>query len=209
MTQHQEQLAALQEIRSLMERSSSFTSLSGFSGIVVGLLALVGLGVVYGIMNQQHVSYSAVCQGQLPAATGQLLMLTALATLVLALGSVVFFSWLKAQKAGQSIWQEPGQRVFGNLFIPLIAGGVFCGVLLYHQIPYLVAPAMLIFYGLALINSSKYTFIDIHYLGLGQIALGLLASFQVEYGLLAWGAGFGGLNILYGTLMYDKYEKDR
>lgn len=199
----------MQEIRSLMERSSRFTSLSGFSGIIVGLLALVGLSVVYGILNQQHISYLAVCQGQLPAANGQLLMLTALATLVLALGSVAFFSWLKAQKAGQSIWQQPGQRVFGNLFIPLIAGGVFCGVLLYHQIPYLVAPAMLIFYGLALINSSKYTFIDIRYLGLGQIALGLLASFQVEYGLLAWGAGFGGLNILYGTLMYYKYEKDR
>lgn len=67
----------MQEIRSLMERSSRFTSLSGFSGIIVGLLALVGLGVVYGILNQQYVSYSAVCQGQLPAATGPLLMLTA------------------------------------------------------------------------------------------------------------------------------------
>jgi hypothetical protein len=207
MTQHQEELAALQEIRSLMQRSSRFTSLSGLSGILAGLLALVSMGVVYGYLHQKNVTYADVCRGNLPAGTGTFLVLAALVTLILALVCVIALTYVKAQKAQESIWHLQGQRMFSNLSIPLLAGGVFCFILVYHQIIYLVVPAMLVFYGLAMINSSKYTFAEIRYLGIGEIVLGLLVGFWVDYGLLAWGAGFGVLNILYGALLYYRYEK--
>ncbi|WP_461142371.1 hypothetical protein [Spirosoma pomorum] len=207
MAQHQEELAALQEIRSLMQRSSRFTSLSGLSGILAGLLALISVGIVYGYLHQKDVTYADVCRGNLPAETGTFLVVVALITLVLALGSVIVLTYVKAQKAQESIWHLQGQRLFSNLSIPLLAGGVFCLILVYHQIVYLVVPAMLVFYGLAMLNSSKYTFAEIRYLGIGEIILGLLVGFWVDYGLLAWGAGFGILNILYGTLLYFRYEK--
>jgi hypothetical protein len=207
MTQHQEELAALQEIRSLMQRSSRFTSLSGLSGILAGLLALVSMGFVYGYLHQKNVTYADVCRGNLPAKTGTFLVLAALVTLILALGCVIALTYVKAQKAQESIWHLQGQRMFSNLSIPLLAGGVFCFILVYHQIIYLVVPAMLVLYGLAMINSSKYTFAEIRYLGIGEIVLGLLVGFWVDYGLLAWGAGFGVLNILYGALLYYRYEK--
>jgi hypothetical protein len=154
-------------------------------------------------------TYSALYQEKLSPETGLFLMLVALVILVLALGSVLTLTAVKAQKAQESIWHLQGQRMFTNLSIPLLAGGVFCLILVYHQILYLVAPSMLVFYGLALINSSKYTFQEIRYLGLGQLAIGLLAGFWIEYGLLAWGVGFGGLNILYGALLYYRYEKGK
>jgi hypothetical protein len=207
MTQHQEELAALQEIRTLMQRSSRFDYLSGLSGIVAGLLALVGVGIVYWYLSQHTMTYSDVYQGKLSPEAGLFLMLVALVTLVLALGSVLVLTAIKAQKAQESIWHLQGQRMFTNLSIPLLAGGVFCLILVYHQLLYLIAPSMLVFYGLALINSSKYTFQEIRYLGLGQLAVGLLAGFWIEQGLLAWAAGFGGLNILYGALLYYRYEK--
>jgi hypothetical protein len=94
-----------------------------------------------------------------------------------------------------------------NLAIPLAVGGIFCAILLYHGIVYLMAPAMLIFYGLALVNGSKYTLTDIRYLGLSEIVLGVFAAFFIGYGLLAWAIGFGVLHIVYGTLMYYKYER--
>lgn len=205
---HQEELAALQEIRNLMQRSSRFTWLSGLSGIVAGIIALVSVGVVYWYLSQQNLSYADLYQGKLTQETGTFLGLVAGTALVLALGSVLFLTSLKARKAQESIWHIQGQRLFTNLGIPLLAGGVFCLILVHHQLFYLVAPSMLVFYGLALINSSKYTFTELRYLGIGQLIVGLLAGFWIEYGLLAWGVGFGGLNILYGALLYYKYEKE-
>jgi len=71
----------------------------------------------------------------------------------------------------------------------------------------LIAPVMLVFYGLALINASKYTLNDIRYLGYAETVIGLIACFFVDYGLLAWTIGFGALHIIYGLMMFYKYEK--
>ncbi|MFD1143555.1 hypothetical protein ACFQ4C_20680 [Larkinella insperata] len=208
MKSYQEQLATLEEIRSLMQRSSRFTSLSGLSGVAVGLLALAGTGLVNWHLNQQNLLYQDVYQGRINQETAIFLVTVVLSLFILAVGSVLLLTGLKAQKSGQAIWHHQGQRLFSNLFIPIAVGGLFCLILLYHNILYLVAPCMLIFYGLALIHSSKYTFSEIRYLGLGEIALGLLACFQIEYGLIAWGMGFGGLNILYGALIHYTYERN-
>ncbi|MES2397617.1 MAG: hypothetical protein V4549_16525 [Bacteroidota bacterium] len=70
-----------------------------------------------------------------------------------------------------------------------------------------MAPSSLLFYGLALINASKYTLNDIRYLGICEIVLGLIASLYIGYGLLFWAAGFGVLHIVYGAVMYYKYER--
>jgi hypothetical protein len=95
------------------------------------------------------------------------------------------------------------------LFIPLIAGGLFVAALLFHGLIFLIAPVTLIFYGLALINASKHTYHDVKYLGLIEIALGLIASFFVGYGLFVWALGFGVMHIVYGILMYLKYEHSK
>ncbi|MEZ0538388.1 hypothetical protein [Fibrella arboris] len=207
MAQDQDQLAALQEIRSLMERSARFTSLSGLSGIAVGLVALAGVALVYWKLNSLHLTYTDLYTGTFSQEMSTFLMLVAVGVLLLAAGAAIGFSQFKARKDKQSIWHHQALAMVNNLCIPMAAGGVFCLVLLYHHNLYLVAPSMLVFYGLALINSSKYTFTDIRYLGLGELVLGLLVCFQVEYGLVAWGLGFGGLHILYGALIYYKYER--
>jgi hypothetical protein len=112
-----------------------------------------------------------------------------------------------SKRKGIKIWDNSTKRLLINLAIPLIAGGLFCLVLLFHGIIGLVAPATLIFYGLALLNASKYTFDDIRYLGLCEIVLGLAGSFFIGYGLLFWSIGFGLLHIIYGAVMYFKYER--
>jgi len=74
---------------------------------------------------------------------------------------------------------------------------------------WLIAPSTLLFYGLALINASKYTFDELRYLGIAEIVLGIIACFLVGYGLIFWTVGFGFLHIIYGTFMYFKYESVR
>ena len=127
--------------------------------------------------------------------------------LIASLAAGIFFTVRKAKRKGQGIWDSTAKRVLINLFIPLAVGGLFCIELLYYRLVGLVPPATLIFYGLALINASKYTLHDIRFLGICEVILGLIASLFLEYALLFWALGFGVLHIIYGVVMYVKYEK--
>jgi hypothetical protein len=80
-------------------------------------------------------------------------------------------------------------------------------ILLKHEHFGLVAPVSLIFYGVALINSSKYTFGTVKYLGIGEVIIGLIAAYFPGNGLLFWALGFGVLHIIYGVFMYLKFDR--
>lgn len=197
-------LEDLQEIRSLMERSSRFISLSGLSGICAGTFALAGAFITWQYVHHDYAGFIWNIVDQVPA----LWFLAAVACGVLLMSVVtgIFFTTRNAKRKGQKIWDASSRNLLINLAIPLIAGGLFCLVLLYHA-PALMAPATLVFYGLALINASKYTLSDIRYLGFCEIITGLFASVSPGYGLLFWAFGFGVLHIIYGAMMYFKYER--
>jgi len=196
----------LQEIKSLMERSSRFISLSGLSGVFAGLYALAGAYITqtYWIPQRgsDHLEEYAAKNYNLE------MLILALSILTLSILTAIFFTTRNARKKKQKVWDRLSQRMLFNLSVPLITGGIFILILLWKQMGiYLIAPAMLIFYGLALINGSKYTLNDIRYLGYCEIALGLLATYFYGNGLLFWTLGFGVLHIIYGALMYWKYER--
>ena len=209
---NKEQLDNLHEIRNLMEKSSRFLSLSGLSGISAGIIALIGAAVAFFYLNfdERYFNISQYFQDhmhhQMQSGIG-FLVLDAIFILVLALAAGLYFTTRKARKKGLRVWDNTAKRLMVNLFLPLDSGGVFCLILLYHGIIFLIAPATLIFYGLALINASKYTLPDIRYLGVSEILLGLIGSIFVGYGLIIWAIGFGILHIAYGTVMYFKYEQ--
>lgn len=207
MIQQDEQLQTLHEIRTIMERSSRFHSLSGLSGIFVGIFALAGAGAIQWYLAGHHLRYSDLFTIDMSAETARFLATTAAAVFGVAGLSTLYFTFLKAQKARQSVWTSQAKRLLINFCLPLGVGGAFCGVLVYHAIGYLIAPTMLLFYGLALVNASKYTYADLRSLGLCELALGLVSCFLTGYGLLAWALGFGLLHILYGGIMFYKYEK--
>jgi hypothetical protein len=71
----------------------------------------------------------------------------------------------------------------------------------------LIPAASLIFYGLALINGSKYTLGEVRYLGFAQLITGFIALWFVGSGLYFWAFGFGILHIIYGVAMWWKYER--
>ena len=134
------------------------------------------------------------------------LLIVASSVLLLALAFGYVFTARKAKKLGQKTWDKSSRQLLLAVFVPLIAGGIFCLAMYYHGVFGLIAPAMLIFYGLALINGSKYTLDDIRYLGYLETALGLISCFKIGYGLYFWAFGFGVLHIVYGISMYVKYE---
>ena len=201
-------LEALQDIRKIMERSSRFLSLSGLSGLSAGICALAGAGVAYQWIRQLGVlRLTAGDNGtDINMLRGRLFVL-ALIILATALALALYFTWRKANKLHQPIWDHSSKNLLANLLIPLVAGGLFAIGLLYHNEWRFVAPACLVFYGLALVNASKFTLRDIRYLGLLEICLGLINLYYVEFGLYFWAIGFGLLHIIYGLIMWWKYDK--
>jgi lysylphosphatidylglycerol synthetase-like protein (DUF2156 family) len=214
MTMYQQNhLEAIQDIRKMMEQSSRFISLSGLSGVVAGCWALLGATVAYIYLDMspfdgQRINYyEAIEQQKWGVDYLSFFLINASLVLFLAVSSGILFTTHAAKKKGQKIWGPLTRRLLINLMIPLVAGGVFCLAMLHHGILGFIAPATLIFYGLALVNASKYTLNDIRYLGISEIVLGLVAIFFLGHGLAFWVIGFGFLHIIYGTLMYMKYER--
>lgn len=215
MKNPQDHLKTLGEIRSLMERSSRFLSLSGLSGISAGMLALIGVGCAYWYLsidpfsNRPYYFHLAFHPYLRPWDVLKFLVLDAFFVLVLSLSLGIYFSWRKSKKLGLPIWDRSTNRLIINMFIPLVSGGLFCLILLGQDYDYIIwLPSLtLLFYGLALLNASNYTYRDIRYLGISEVILGLAAGIWIEKGLFIWTLGFGVLHIIYGSLMYFKYER--
>ena len=204
-------LETLTEIKQLMERSSRFISLSGLSGVFAGFYALAGAYAAYNCLGLEGVGYfsGTFLAENVASRSAKLgfLLSDAIIILCLAIGTGIYFTTRKAKKDGNSIFDATAKKLIVNLSIPLGVGGIFCLALYFHGAFIFIAPALLVFYGLALINASKYTRNDIRGLGVAEISLGLLSSFVVGYGLLFWTIGFGVLHIVYGAYVYFKYEK--
>jgi ABC-type phosphate transport system permease subunit len=198
----------LSEIKQLMERSSRFISLSGFSGIFAGIYALLGAMAAYFYMQSRARDTGNGDMAGIEELDLLLFLLAdAVIVLILAVGTGIWLTTRKARKDGNSLFDTAAKKLIVNLCIPLVTGGLFCLALIYHGNTFYVAPSMLIFYGLALVHASKYTRDDVRSLGLSEIALGLISLFIVGYGLVFWAVGFGLLHIIYGAYMYNKYEK--
>lgn len=204
----------LQEIRGMMARSSRFMSLSGMSGVIAGLAALIGAWLVwreiqfYGVTDYSQGYYEAfVLDGKLNTSLLWFCAITAVGVLAVSLIAGTVLTLRKAKKDNAQVLSRPALLLFQSLFIPLVTGGIVSLGLVYHGYTSLIAPVMLIFYGIGLESASKYTLRDIHFLGISEVILGLVSLFFLNHGLLFWSIGFGALHIIYGAMMYFKYER--
>ena len=214
-TENSQHLEAIQDIRNMMKKSTRFLSLSGLSGVFAGIYALVGAYIAYLMLGEFAASFRDDVSRDAGMSVKERLfglyvdyVLLAAAILVASIVTAYVFSNRKAKREGHKLFDHTAIRVLINLCIPLVAGGLFCLALLYHGAIVFIAPCMLLFYGMALINASKYTYDDIRYFGICEIILGLINAFNLGNGLLYWSLGFGVLHIVYGAVMWFKYEKN-
>jgi hypothetical protein len=213
-------LETLQDIKRMMERSSRFISLSGWSGISAGICALVGAWAAqHRISNYLQAlrsdgdGYDSYYRGgtvslsRSASALYQDLVLIAGLTFIAAFVSAFLFTRARSRRHGTSLWDRTVQRLAWNTILPMVVGGLVILRAMYLGYFVLVAPGCLIFYGLALVNASKYTLGEIRYLGYGQLILGIINLWTGGLGLYFWAAGFGILHIVYGAFMWWKYER--
>jgi hypothetical protein len=211
MNTPKEQLDAIKDMRNMMERSSRFLSLCGLSGVAIGIIALIGAAALYiqfdlPLLNSGFEYKLASIQATLDDKNFLFLIADALIVLLVAVIAGILMSINQSKKLQLPSWDLTAKRLLINLFIPLAAGGVLCLIMMTKgELGYLI-PVTLIFYGLSLVNASKYSFDEIRTLGILQILLGLIAAWQPNYALLLWASGFGILHIGYGLLIHTKHQ---
>ena len=209
MHEHTTPLNTLEDITQIMQKSSRFISLSGWSGIAAGVCALLG---AWYTATKVDCWVSGDCQFEsLVSEEGinmqSTLLQIALVTFFSALSLAFVFTYLRSKETRTPIWNYASKRLIINVAIPMITGGLFIYRMMELGYFALLAPACLLFYGLALVNASKYTLAEIRYLGYGQLLLGIINCWALGYGLYFWAAGFGILHIIYGTMMWYRYER--
>ena len=199
-------LRALNDIKKMMERSSRFISLSGISGIVVGICALIGAYLANSRINT-YFQKEYPGEGACPSCLKHDLIVIALVVFLAAFVTATLFTFYKSKKQNIPIWGNAARRLLWNTMIPMIAGGFFLWRMMeYNQYDF-IAAGCLLFYGLALVNGSKYTLGEVKYLGYAQIILGIINLWMVRKGLLFWAIGFGVFHIIYGIAMWWKYDR--
>ena len=190
------------QIKDMMSRSSRFISLTGLSGILAGIYAITGAAIAYFFFLPKEGESVTISSIHFKYIIG-ILMLVA----VLSFITAYLLTTRKAKRNNEKIWDDTTKRLLINFFVPLITGGIYILIKLNSRHYGLSASLMLIFYGLALINASKYTIGTVKYLGYSQIVLGLICAAFPGYGFWFWVLGFGILHIVYGTIMHFKEEK--
>ncbi len=190
-----------------MERSSRFISLSGLSGVLAGVYALTGAFIAYRLVYKEDSGLRLRDFYANDPLVLWPLFAIAMVVLVLSVFTGVWLTIRQAKRKGENYWNPVSKRLLANLCIPLFTGGLFILALIVRGEYDIIAPVSLIFYGLALVSGSQYTYSDVKFLGFLEIALGLLAAITPGFGLIFWVIGFGFLHILYGAIMHFKYDK--
>jgi len=198
-------LEQLQQIKSMMEKSSRFVSLSGWGGISAGLCALVGVYLAYGKINK--IGTGSIYENSLPNREALFVELVTIGigVFIAAFLLSLLFTYIQSKKQERPIWDATSRRLLFNTLLPILIGGIFILKLIEFNYIEFVASGCLLFYGLGLVNGSKYTLGEVRYLGYSQIILGIISLFFLHQGLLFWTLGFGMMHIIYGIAMWKKY----
>ena len=211
MSVQNQHLDSIEDIKNLMTKSSRFVSLSGLSGISAGVCALIGAAYTASEIECWKIGNCLfdrlIYQG--PKSLQWTLFKIGIITFVAAFFSAFLFTYLRSKQTKVPLWGFVARRLMINVAIPMLAGGLLIWRMMDFGVYGLVAPGCLIFYGLALINASKFTLPEIRFLGYGQLILGLINLWMIGYGLYFWAAGFGVLHIIYGIIMWNKYERNK
>ncbi|WP_214073388.1 hypothetical protein [Mucilaginibacter sp. dw_454] len=203
----------ISSIKTIMERSSKFISLSGLSGVLAGVYALIGAGIAYTVLppyNNVITDYQSAQTAvfySYPKGLDLVLFAIAIGVLLVSIGTGILLSAQKAKRNNQAVWNQSSRALLNAGLFPLVTGGCFAFILYIGHHYGAIAPTCLVFYGLALVSASQFTYGDVKWLGILEIILGLLALMQPGYGLYFWALGFGVLHVLYGAIMYFKYDR--
>ena len=115
MKKTKDYLEDISEIRNIMERSSNFISLSGLSGVLAGVYAIIGSFVAYRIVYVESAIFDFRKDYIDQQATIQNLAILAIVVLVLAIGSGIYLTHKKNKTTHLSLKDAGIRNLIGSL----------------------------------------------------------------------------------------------
>jgi len=175
-------------IRETMERSTSFTAVPGYGGILMGATAIVAAVIAH---NQASLFDSLVTwliEASLAFAIGLLAM------------------WQKSKIAGQSLVSAPARKFAMGFAPPMIVGVAITLGLWRHEYFYIMPPVCMLCYGAAVVCGGAFSVRVVPIMGWCFMALGATAFvLPISYGNLMMAASFGLLHIVFGLVIARRY----
>jgi hypothetical protein len=185
---HDRAMDNLRFIRETMERSSSFTAVSGRGGVVMGLVALLA---------------AVLARNDTGGAAWVAIWMVAAA---LSLGLALALMARKARDAGLALLSGPGRKFAWNVTPPLVVGGLLTAALLRADATELLPATWLLLYGTGVVTGGAFSVRIVPLMGLVFMALGTAALFvSPALGNVFMAVGFGGLHIVFGAIIWRKY----
>jgi hypothetical protein len=186
---HARAMDNLRYIRETMERAGSFTAVSGWGQVVIGIAAFLAAGLA-----------------SLQPSTTETWLATWAAAAVVSVMVGVLTTAMKARTARMAILTGPGRKFVLSLAPPLVAGAVLTVVLFRADMAHLLPAAWLLLYGAGIITAGAFSVSAVPVMGLCFMLLGAAAAFTPA----AWGdawmaAGFGGLHVVFGILIARRH----
>ena len=186
---HDRAIDNLRYIRETMERSSSFTHISGLGGIGMGMIALIAAAAA------TRASSDAVWIA---------IWLGAAAPLGFTVAAVLMAR--KSRSDGMTLLNGSGRKFAWNLIPPLVVGAVLTVAFVQLGLMELLPGIWLMLYGAAVITGGSYSVRTVPVMGVAFMLTGVTALFApVAWGNAFLAAGFGGLHIIFGTVIWRKH----
>lgn len=185
---HERAMDNLQFIRRTMERAGSFTAVSGWGQVVIGITGVLA-------------AWLASRQG-----SAENWLATWVIAAVVATGIGVVTTGMKARAIGEPIRSGPGRKFVLSLAPPLMAGAVLT-VVLFRAGDLALLPGMwLLLYGTGIVTAGTNSVRVVPVMGFLLMLLGVAALVAPqEWGDAFMAAGFGGLHVVFGTLIARRY----
>jgi hypothetical protein len=174
-------------IRRTMEASGTFTAVSGAGVVAMGVLALISAGLV----------------SQSPSPGAGLRIWAGTALLSAAVGGYAIAR--KARRRKESALSGPGRKFMLNFMPSVIAGAAFTGALITAGLTSLLPGTWLLLYGAGVVTGGAFSVRIVPAMGLAFMALGVLALAVPTWGQILMAVGFGGLHLVFGTIIAWRY----
>jgi len=185
---HEHAISNLRYIREAMERAGSFTSITGWGGVMVGLTAVVATVIAHRVPTEHAWMWVWLIEAAIAGTIAGVTMA------------------IKARRANVSFTGAPARRFFVSYFAPVIAGAALT-IVLWRIGAYSALPAAwLLLYGASFVSSGAYSIRVVPFMGVSFMLLGLVACFvPFTIGNVLMGVGFGGVHIIFGLLIARNY----
>ncbi len=185
---HDRAMDNLRYIRETMERSGSFTHVSGIGGVAMGLVAFAAAG--FARNAQSEAAWLAAWLG----------------TAAVSLAVATFFMARKSRAEGVTLLTGPGRKFTWNVIPPLAAGAILTAALLRAGAVELLPGMWLLLYGTSVVTGGSYSVRPVPLMGAAFMLAGVGALLTPDSWGDAWmAAGFGGLHVIFGIVIWRKH----